>query len=65
MVKTIFLVLSLIIFTHENVKLTQGEAIAMYSYINQFLVSLLSIPVGMEMFTRMTDIIKRLKNTNE
>lgn len=65
MVKTIFLVLSLIIFTHDNVKLTQGEAIAMYSYINQFLVSLLSIPVGMEMFTRMTDIIKRLKNTNE
>jgi len=65
MVKTIFLVLALIIFTHDNVKLTQGEAIAMYSYINQFLVSLLSIPVGMEMFTRMTDIIKRLKNTNE
>jgi len=65
MVKTIFLVLALIIFTHENVKLTQGEAIAMYSYINQFLVSLLSIPVGMEMLTRMTDVINRLKTTNE
>jgi ABC-type multidrug transport system fused ATPase/permease subunit len=60
-VKTIFLVLALIIFTNDNVKLTQGEAIAMYSYINQFLGSLLSIPVGMEMFTRMGDVIGRLK----
>lgn len=33
----------------------------MYSYINQFLISLLSIPVGVDMFTRMSDVIKRLK----
>lgn len=60
--KTFFLVLSLIVFTHDNIKLSQGDAIAMYSYINSFLVSLLSIPVGMEMFTRMSDVINRLKN---
>ena len=59
--KSIFLILALVIFTNDRIKLTQGEAIAMYSYINQFLISLLSIPVGVDMFTRMTDVIKRLK----
>ena len=49
------------IFTNDSIDLTQGEAIAMYSYINQFLISLLSIPVGVDMFTRMSDVIKRLK----
>jgi hypothetical protein len=61
MVKSFFLILALIVFTHDNTTLTQGEAIAMYSYINQFLVSLLSIPVGVDMFTRMKDVIGRLK----
>ena len=59
--KTLFLIGALIIFTNKNINLTQGEAIAMYSYINKFLISLLSIPVGMEMFARMKDIINRLK----
>ena len=61
--KTFFLVLCLVIFTNKNINLSQGEAIAMYSYINQFLNSLLSIPVGMEMFTRMKDVIQRLNTT--
>jgi hypothetical protein len=52
-----------VIFTNKNINLSQGEAIAMYSYINQFLNSLLSIPVGMEMFTRMKDVIQRLNTT--
>jgi len=59
--KMCFLILALFVFTHNNINLTQGQAISMYAYINQFLISLLSIPVGMETFTRMKDILNRIK----
>jgi len=58
--KTIFLILSLIVFTH-NKTITQGQAVSMYAYINQFLISLMSIPIGVETFTRMKDVINRIK----
>jgi hypothetical protein len=61
MTKTIFLVISLIVFTNKNIGLTQGQAISMYSYINQFLISLVSIPVGMEIYTRIKDVLNRIK----
>jgi len=60
--KMCFLILALFVFTHNNINLTQGQAISMYAYINQFLISLLSIPVGMETFTRMKDILHRIKD---
>lgn len=56
-----FLIVALVIFTHNSIGLTQGQAVSMYSYIFQFLISLMSIPVGMETFTRMKDIINRIK----
>ena len=59
--KTIFLIVSLVIFTNGNINLTQGQAVSMYAYINQFLISLMSIPVGMETFTRIRDVIGRIK----
>lgn len=59
-VKSIFLVITLVVFTH-NTKISQGETVAMYAYINQFLISLMSIPIGVETFTRMKDIINRIK----
>jgi hypothetical protein len=58
--KTIFLVLAVITFTHSS-RITQGEAVSMYAYVNQFLISLMSIPVGVETFTRMKDVINRIK----
>ena len=58
--KSMFLVFCLIIFTNYNFQMTQGQAISMYAYINQFLGSLMSFPVGMEVFSRMKDIIKRV-----
>lgn len=58
--KTAFLVVALIVFT-SNIKITQGDAVSMYAYINQFLISLMSIPVGVETFTRMKDVINRIK----
>lgn len=35
----------------------------MYSYVSQFLGSLLSIPVAVDVITRMKDVIRRLKET--
>lgn len=62
--KTIFLISALIIFTSYNSNLTQGDAIAMYAYINQFLISLMSIPIGVEIFTRIKDVTKRINEFN-
>ena len=59
--KTVFLVLALIVFTHKNIGLTQGQAISMYAYINQFLISLVSIPVGSEIYSRIKDVLKRIE----
>jgi hypothetical protein len=49
-----------ITFTHSS-RITQGEAVSMYAYVNQFLISLMSIPVGVETFSRMKDVINRIK----
>lgn len=59
--KSIFLILALIVFTSNNTSLTQGETVAMYSYINQFLISLMSIPIAVETFTRIKDVVNRIK----
>ena len=61
MTRSFFLIMTLVVFTHDSVGLTQGQAVSMYSYIFQFLISLMSIPVGMETFTRMKDVISRIK----
>lgn len=59
-IKSVFLVFALVVFTH-NSKISQGETVSMYAYINQFLISLMSIPIGVETFTRMKDVISRIK----
>jgi hypothetical protein len=59
-IKGLFLIICLIVFTHNKINLTQGQAIAMYSYINQFLISLMSIPIAVEIYSRVKDIIKRI-----
>ena len=58
----IFLVIALVVFTGSVGGISQGQAVAMYSYINQFLISLLSIPIGVETFTRIKDVIRRIKD---
>lgn len=59
--KTIFLILALVVFTSDTLNLSHGQAISIYSYITQFLASLMSIPVGMETFTRIKDVLKRIQ----
>lgn len=60
MIKSVFLVLSimLLILTTENI--TAGGVITIYSYVNNFLISLMSIPIAFEMYSRMNNILKRI-----
>lgn len=60
-----FLAIALVVFTYNRTSLTQGEAIAMYSYINQFLISLMSIPVAMEIWSLLKDVVNRLNQDDE
>jgi hypothetical protein len=59
--KGTFIILSIVIFTHSSINLSQGQAVSMYAYLNQFLMSIMSIPIGVEMFTRLKDIVNRIK----
>lgn len=59
--KSAFLVLALVMFTYQHSSVTQGEAIAAYAYINRFLVSLMSIPIAMEIYSMISDVAKRIE----
>ena len=60
-VKYIFLLLSIILLVTTTKNITIGSVVTVYSYVHNFLIALLSAPVAVEMFLRMTDILKRLK----
>jgi ABC-type multidrug transport system fused ATPase/permease subunit len=58
--KTVFLVVAVAFFTHDSIGLSHGAAISTYTYINNFLNSLMSVPVFVETFTRIRDVTKRI-----
>ena len=60
MIKSIFLVLSIILLITTSNNITAGSVLTVYSYVNNFLISLMSIPVAFEMFSRLNNIIKRI-----
>jgi ABC-type multidrug transport system fused ATPase/permease subunit len=60
MIKSIFLVFSIILLIATSNNITVGSVITTYSYVNNFLISLMSIPVAFEMYSRLTNIIKRI-----
>jgi hypothetical protein len=60
MIKTLFLVISIIVLITTSDNITTGGVITIYSYVNNFLISLMSIPVAFEMYSRLTNIIKRI-----
>jgi len=60
--RSTFIILAIVVFTHGKIGLTQGEAVTMYSYISQFLSALLSIPIAVEVITRLKDILCRLSD---
>lgn len=61
--KSLFLIAAVVIFTSQRSGLTHGQAVSMYTYISQCLVSLLSIPHAVEVYTRIKDVLSRLKET--
>ena len=60
MIKSTFLVLSIILLITTSNNITAGSVITIYSYISNFLISLMSIPVAFEMYSRLSNIIKRI-----
>jgi hypothetical protein len=58
--KSILLVGAVVVFTHDSVGLSHGQAISIYTYINQFLNSLMALPIGLETYTRISDVIRRI-----
>ena len=60
-IKNIFLFFSIILLVKTSKDITIGSVITVYSYVNNFLISLLSVPVSIEIYSRLNDIIKRLK----
>lgn len=59
-IKNIFLLLSILILIKSSDNITAGSIITIYAYIHSFLISLMSIPVTFEMYSRLNNIIKRL-----
>ena len=60
-IKYVFLILSIILLITTTKNITIGSVITVYSYVNNFLIALLSAPVAIEMVLRISDILKRLK----
>jgi ABC-type multidrug transport system fused ATPase/permease subunit len=59
-IKYIFLILSIILLITTTKDITVGSVITVYSYVNNFLAALLSAPIAIEMFLRISDVLKRL-----
>ena len=59
-IKYVFLLLSIILLVTTTKNITIGSVLTVYSYVNNFLISLLSAPVAIEMFLRISDVLKRL-----
>jgi len=59
-IKSIFLLFSIILLITTSNSITTGSVVTIYSYVNNFLISLMSIPVAFEMYSRLTNIIKRM-----
>jgi ABC-type multidrug transport system fused ATPase/permease subunit len=59
-IKSVFLVSSIILLITTSDNITVGGVITIYSYVNNFLISLMSIPISVEMYSRLSNIIKRI-----
>jgi len=59
-IKYIFLILSIILLINTSKNITIGSIITVYSYVNNFLIALMSAPIAIEMILRISDVLKRL-----
>ena len=60
LIKNIFLFVAIILLVLTTTNITIGSIITVYSYVNNFLIALLSVPVAIEMYSRLGDVIKRV-----
>ena len=60
LIKHVFLISSIILLVTTSTDITIGSVITVYSYVNNFLISLMSVPVAFEMYSRLSDILKRV-----
>jgi len=59
-IKYVFLLLSIILLITTTKNITIGSVVTVYSYVNNFLMALMSAPVAIEMVLRISDVMKRL-----
>jgi len=59
-IKYVFLILSIILLITTTKNITIGSVVTVYSYVNNFLIALMSAPVAIEMVLRISDVMKRL-----
>lgn len=60
MVRHVFLLASIVLLVTTSKDITIGSVITVYSYVDNFLISLMSVPVAFEMYSRLGNIIKRV-----
>jgi len=60
LIKNIFLFIAIILLVLTTTNITIGSIITVYSYVNNFLIALLSVPVAIEMYSRLGDVLKRV-----
>lgn len=60
LIKNLFLFTSVILLVLTAKHVTVGSIMTIYSYVNNFLISLMSIPISFEMYSRLNDIVKRM-----
>ena len=60
-IKSIFLIMSIIVLVITSTSVSAGSIITTYEYVNNFLISLMSIPVAFEMYSRLSNITKRIE----
>ena len=60
LIKNLFLFIAIILLVLTTENITIGSIITVYSYVNNFLIALLSVPVAIEMYSRLGDVLKRV-----
>jgi hypothetical protein len=60
LIRHFFLILAIVLLVTTSKVITIGSVITVYSYVNNFLISLMSVPVAVEMYSRLSDILRRI-----
>jgi len=59
-IKHFFLIIAITLLVTTSKVITIGSVITVYSYVNNFLMALMSVPIAVEMYSRLSDILRRI-----